>query len=110
MLKLNAVHLADERAEAQGEKGVCLSHSEPRVVFCSSLPCQESRRPADFGFDLEEMEKLGPQRQISVAKTWTGCVTLGTLPNLSEPQVRVRLHEITTAQGLAWTKQVLSYN
>ena len=109
-LKLNEVHLADERAEAQGEKGVCLSHSEPRVAFCSSLPCQESGRPTNFGFDLEEMEKLGPQRQISLAKTRAGCVTSGTLPNLSEPQVLVRMHEMTTSQGLAWTKQVLSYD
>lgn len=108
MFTLNEVHVGDERAEARGEKGVC--HTEPRAVFCSALPCQESRRPTDFGFDLEEMEKLGLQRQISVAKTWTGCVTLGTFPNLSEPQVRVRLHEMTTAQGLARTKQVLSYN
>lgn len=109
-LKLNEVHLADERAEAQHEKGVCLSLSEPRVAFCSSLPYQESGRPTDSGFDLEEMEKLGPQRQISMAKTRAGCVTSGTLPNLSEPQVLVRMHEMTTAQGLAWTKQVLSYD
>lgn len=42
-------------------KGLCpRSQGEPSVLFCSSLPCQERRRPADLGFHLEAMEKLEP--------------------------------------------------
>lgn len=68
------------------------SHSEPSVLFWSSLPGQDKGRPTDLGFDPEEMEKLGPYRQeIAMAKMGAGCVALSREPNLSEPHAWVRI-------------------
>lgn len=105
-------HVADENAEAPGEKGVDLRlYSEASVFFCSSLPCWE-RRPTDLGFDLEETEELGSERQISMVKAWAGCGTLGTLPNLSEPRVLVSIqcgdHCVEPSRYQTLNKQELS--
>lgn len=69
MLELNGVWGSIEfspfiwqmrKLRPQEGKGRVQGHVVNPVFFGSWLPCQERRRPIDLGFDLEEMERLGP--------------------------------------------------